>query len=464
VILDAKVLSDARPYVRSVVTVITAFDFAAAEKTHRDLVPPSRQRSSKGSILFLPDEIVEQICVANIEVGAKSQTLVRELHVLSTICQRIRNILLPHIYRHVVVDSKMHFPFCQLTPTYGHLCESLTLYIAGSIHLIFETLTPQCAYLSRLQVLRLHIQQGDKSSSTECFSPYELVTPDAMTPTQLIAWKGLCKALPDVSELHLHGFTWSDAATGFWRAGEKPSITKLCLDLTESERRPTPRIARIFNDTFSGLVNISLPNRFCPTPAWIYQAFASRMLQSIEIGDSVHSRNVGHHCRRTSCNWTSWMEALVELNAASLTSLTIQCNLSLRLSFEQSAFLSLTTLALDGMEVPNSETFKTFMGFFFDSPLQKLQIRRIHGPVPESFSSWFDPKSGRWPGLRTLLLQGIYTQCGPGDDYWDEDEPGDRLPEGDDCWSSQTRIMLEDYCIERRIIYDFDWEWFEGFG
>jgi hypothetical protein len=271
-------------------------------------------------------------------------------------------------------------------------------------------------------------------------------------------------ALPDVSELHLHGFTWSDAAAGFRLAGAKPSITKLCLDLADSAERPTLETARTFNPTFAGLVNISLSARLCPTPAWIRQAFASRRLQSIEIGDSLHSRYGGHQCVHKSCEWTSSMEALVELNATSLTSLTIHCELSPMLSFKRSAFPSLTTLTLEGMEVPDSETFKTLMGFFFHSPLQKLHILGVRGPVPESFSSWFDPKSGWWPGLRTLSLQGIYTQCGPGDDDWEEDDPGDRLPEGDGCWSSQTRRVLEDYCIERGIVYDFEWEWFEGFG
>ena len=349
---------------------------------------------------------------------------------------------------------------------YGHLCRSVTLHISGSNPHNFTLFTLQCEYLTGLQVLRLHIQPNEESSSVPtCIKTLDAT---ALNFAGRMAWKSLFLALPGVSELQLYGFTWTDAAEAFKASGPKPGITKLSLDIAASAARPTLHTAHTFNRIFPGLISISLPTHWCPTPAWIRRAFASRRLQSIEV------REYGYRCYystpdfcKESCTWTSSMEALVELSAASLTSLTISCSFSPTLSFKQSAFPSLTTLTLMEMQGPDDpEAFNTLMEFFLHSPLQQLHIGLTQ--CPESFCSWFHPTSERWPALRTLSLHGIRTQVGPGDDPWDEyaeeRDEWDRLSEGDDCWSSHTRIMLEDHCSKRGIEFDFEWHWFEGYG
>jgi hypothetical protein len=227
-----------------------------------------RQRSADGSILFLPDELVERICVQAVEerLGCHQPL---EFHHMSKICRRIRIILLPRIYRDVFLHNKGQFPFLLLTPAYGHLCRSITLSISGSSPQIFTLFTPQCANLTRLQVLRLHIQSNENSSAVNCLSSRGRKQPvaPAMNFARLTAWKRVCAVLPRVSELHLHGFTWSDIAEGFKGAGAKPGIIKLCLDLTASASLEAAHIQSHIYRTYQHNLSDSLVSQTGMDPA-----------------------------------------------------------------------------------------------------------------------------------------------------------------------------------------------------
>jgi hypothetical protein len=361
---------------------------------------------------------------------------------------------------------------------YGQWCQKLALRIPGpgdSLCELIELLHQQCKYLTSLRVLILDVRLDESAYASdkryESFDISLLPSKTKMGAREVRCWKELCSALPRLVELHLHGFLWSDAALGFAKA-DLSSVRTFGLNLHAPSL--SAATARTFHQAFLGLVNITFPRKWCPDSAWVRQAFAGRRLQKIIVSGVVSWEsyfNDGHVCSSEVCNWAEAFEELLELNAASLTSLKITSDVILEMSPERVALPRLTSLVFEGIDFNNDEeNFEDIMRPFLQSPLEHLALDNCRG-VPESFCNWFDPASGRWPGLKTLSLEQLETQYGPGDDLWDEADPEEREgwdraeDDPDDVyWRSHTRIALEDMCTKRGIQFNSQWYWFEGYG
>jgi hypothetical protein len=294
----------------------------------------------------------------------------------------------------------------------------------------------------------------------------EIPNTTTMNTKELYHWKDLCAALPRVTELHLRGFAWSDAAAGFTNV-HLSAVRNLNLQLAAPAHRWILPTARAFNLAFPSLVNITFPSHWCPTVAWVHTAFANRQLQNITITSPEHDHD--HRC--FGCGWGESIELLLTLNATSLISLSLSSDMCLQLSNKRTALPYLTSLILDHVDFDdNEEIFLDVMEPFLRSPLQHLGLDDCKG-VPESFCNWFEPTLNRWSTLKTLSLESLETTCGPGDEEWEEADPEDRKwwdrPDDDNdevYWRPRSRITLEKYCEQRGIQFAWNWYWFEGYG
>jgi hypothetical protein len=445
------------------------------------------------SLLSLPDETLDAVLsealpddYGTLSLSARTsmrgiQQYATAVRSLSQICRRVRQLLLPKLYHIVSLvspNNKRRMAFLELVPSYGRMCRKLALRIPGrgeSFLKLVELLHHQCEHLTSLQTLVLDIRLDDNAdASDKTWESSDISTVPSgtrMGRRELQCWKDLCARLPKLSELHLHGFLLSDAVIGLAGA-ELSSIRTLGLNLGAPALSAVA--PRTFNLAFSGLVDVTFPHRWCPSPAWVRQAFAGRRLEKIAVSGSVpwttFRYDDEHECSSPVCNWAKAFELLLEVSAPSLTSLTITLQLCLQMSAERVALPCLTSLVLEGIDFDDDEeSFAHFMEPFLQSPLGHLGLDNCRG-VPESFCDWFDPTSGKWPDLVTLSLEQLDTTCGPGDDMWDEAdeaerEEWDRADDNSDVyWRSRTRISLEEMCAKRGIQLDSDWYWCEGHG
>ena len=403
-----------------------------------------------------------------------SRYYVNDVHSLSRVCRRVRRILLPKLYRFVRLlkpSNKRRLSFLELAPMYGHMCEMLAFRIPGagaSFCTLVELLRERCKHFTNLRTLKLDIRLDDDVNSSDnrydSSSVSKIPSHRKMTARELHCWKDLCSALPRISELHLYGFVLSDAVAGFTKA-ELPSIRILGLNLAAPALSVTT--ASMFNRAFPGLVNITFPRKWCPFPAWISRAFSGKRLERIVV--NAPSDVDEHSCLFGGCNWAASIECLLELNALSLTSLTFS-SYKWELASERSPLPYLTTLVFNDVEFMNNEAIlERVLRPFLSSPLKHLGLDNCPD-VPEAFCHWLDPKSGNWPGLKTLSLENLETTVGPGDDLWDDEDPEeretwDRAEDNDDVyWRSHSRIALEAFCDKRGIKFTSEWYWFEGYG
>ena len=195
-----------------------------------------------------------------------------------------------------------------------------------------------------------------------------------MGDKELQCWKDLCTRLPRLSELQLHRFLLSDAAIGFAGA-ELSSICTLVLNVDAPKFFDTT--AHTFNPAFSGLVAITFPRRWCPSPMWIQQAFASRRLEKI-VGSSRAETHIGnkHFCSLVCCR-AEVFDLLLELCTTSLTSLTIVSHL---VSTGHPALPCLTSLVVESVNFDNDEELLSrVMEPFLQSPLRNLGLDNCQG-------------------------------------------------------------------------------------
>jgi hypothetical protein len=426
---------------------------------------------------LLPDEIIEIILLeeynnhlitdrCDMSFSFFLKIYSRKIQLFSTICRRFRQILLPKIYRNISVtptrksDLSRVPHFFPLTSFYGHFCQELRLRIpetGARFCNLTDSLRQHSKYLINLRVLSIRLYHealpGRRKIQFLCHHLMEV--PD-LSPEELCHWQDLCTALPRVTKFDLYGFTWSDAVAGFSRA-HLPTIQMLQMHLAAPTPTLTLSTARALNSTFSGLVDITLLACWCPDTTWVRTAFANRRLQNITVDHSTD-------CLCLSNNRGASLELLLELNAHSLTSLTITTNICFELSPERAALPCLTSLILRDVNFDNNEEKLLFiMAPFLGSPLQHLGLGRCW-QVPESFCTWFDPELNRWSELETLSLDSQLTTCGPGDAIWDKADPEERSkwdgPDDHDIyWRSRGRIALEDYCKQRGIQITSNWCW-----
>jgi hypothetical protein len=384
---------------------------------------------SHKALLCLPDEILEAAiteALPGVPADFTSDSLwdstqyANDVHNLSQICRRVRRILLPKLYRFVRLlkpNNKCRLSFLELASMHGHMCEKLAFRIPGagaSFCTLVELLRDRCKDFTNLRTLQLDLRLNDDANSSE--QPYKssCVSVDPshrkMAARELHCWKDLCSALPGLSELHLHGFLLSDAVAGFAKA-ELSSIRTLGLSLAAPVLSSTT--ASTFNRAFPGLVDITFPCKWYPSTAWISQAFAGRRLERIVVSGKQSSNVVGRSF--DGCNWAASIELLLELNALSLTSLTISSDKCGELASERSPLPYLTSLVFNGVNFEDDETILDVLRPFLSSPLKHLGLDYCLR-VPEAFCRWLDPKSGNWPGLETLSLENLGTIVGPGDE------------------------------------------------
>jgi hypothetical protein len=315
-------------------------------------MPSEATDNSCVSFLLLPNEILEIILLEASSISSSGNSLstdwrdtqfsIRDLHLLSTICRRFCHMLLPRIYRDVRLthgSNKSRLQFLRLLPSYGHFCQNLTIRIVGMRGYFCASLRQYCKHLTNLRVLQLgvHLDGGERTCS-DCFR--EIRDPTTMGTQQLTHWKNLCAALPRVTELHLHGFTWADAAVGFPNM-HLSTVRTFGFHPTAPSSMPSLSIAHTFNLAFPGLVNITFPVFWCPDLDLVRVAFANRRLENITI-----TKQMNYFSQTNAC-----LELLLELNAASLTSLIIISDEYLGLSRKRAALLCLTSLILDNVPI-----------------------------------------------------------------------------------------------------------------
>jgi hypothetical protein len=403
-------------------------------------------------VLSLPDELLENVLNQSIDLTSRI-----DCHRLSTTCQRFRQILLPRIYREVSISRFKRLSWVQkffaLTPTYGHLCQTLIFHIPDSakrLSCVPDLLCEHVQYFTMLRVLDL--------CSAECWPPHgRLVIPGTVADVR--PWKRLCAALPQVSELHLRGFTWDDAMDGLAQANMS-SVQTLSVELAADEL--TPEMATVFHRAFSGIVNVSLFAYWHITPAWIRSAFTGRRLTHLAITGIDWATRFPK--QQQLDDWAQSIALLIRLNAASLTSLAISSPLCIVLPFAQITghLPHLDTLAMDDFDFGGPDNFEAVMRPFVQCSLVSLHVA-CKG-VPETFHAWFDRGAQLWPELKTLSLQ-VATSAGPGDKVWDEADPEEREmwdepPVGFDMWTSHSRLALESHCADRGINYKDEMDWF----
>jgi hypothetical protein len=183
-------------------------------------------------------------------------------------------LLLPKLYHFVPLlspNNKHHMAFLELMPSYSWMCRKLAFRIPGcgaSFLKLVELLHRQRKHFTNFQALVLDIRldddadESDKKYELSCTS--EKPSSTKMGGKELRCWKELCAMLPQLTELHLYGFLLSDAAVS-WARAELSSTHTLSLNLGAPAL--SAATARTFNLTFSGLVDITFPQRWCPSLA-----------------------------------------------------------------------------------------------------------------------------------------------------------------------------------------------------
>src|ERR1700734_449650 len=153
------------------------------------------------SLLSLPDELFEisltEALLGPVDFSLASRTrssvwenqrFANDVHYLLRICNCVRHILLPELYRFVILlrpNNKRRLSFLELMPICGHICQKLAFRIPGrgaSFCKLVELLRLQCKHLTNLQVLELDIRLDDDadSSDTRYQSSYISMTPSNM--------------------------------------------------------------------------------------------------------------------------------------------------------------------------------------------------------------------------------------------------------------------------------------------
>jgi len=127
-----------------------------------------------------------------------------------------------------------------------------------------------------------------------------------------------------------------------------------------------------------------------------------------EIGENcISGRTEEHFCPPQDCNWAASFELLLELNALSLTCLSISSHMCSEMASERSPLPCLTSLVLEGVEFTGDvQQFEDVVQPFLASASQTLEPDDCSA-VPEAFCDWLDPKAGNWPGLETLSLENL---------------------------------------------------------
>lgn len=412
----------------------------------------------------------------------------RQLTERSGTCRRFRRILLPRIYREVKllrIRNQAKIVFFELMPKYGHLVHSLHIRIQEEQngHLL-RLLHDACSSLTSLKVLVLDIRldplstnERDAMWGTPQISHLSSSTP--MNHSQRTFWGALCMYLPrSLLELHLHGFTWSDAVHGL----KQTSLPDLhCLALHLDADVPWPSTSSVFQN-FPKVTDIAFPATWCPGPEWLQDVSRDRPLERLAIGltdpdiDRFHPLEdspEAHRCGAKKCPWKKSVRELLLAAAPTLTSFVFGTPSLLDVRLGTGSFTSLTSLHVNGISLHNKKSLlEKLFAPFLASPLVELTITQC-GDIPIELASWFKPASKakwpkhtqrgpRWPTLKKLTIDHLQTSVGPGDE--DYESGNDLLPEDVCCWYSASRDGLEEYCRARGIDLEIEWRWFEGYG
>ena len=381
----------------------------------------------------------------------------RKIRPASLTCRRLREVLSPHIYRHIVFfqySIVRYAALLDLTPTYGQFITEFSFCAPAEpsdFYHLMKIVAARFKDLAHLKLLTLNIQG----------SPDSLRWMSTMTRKQdLKHWGDFWCALPAVCQLTVRGGEWNFLCRGFAVANH-PSVRTIGFhDTLPIEMRL--KDALLFNRAFTSLTCISFPGSFCPNEEWIATAFAGCRLESITLGSETH------YCNEP-CLWDEGVSRLLSLSSSSLSSLTIRSTMALNLASEHTILPCLSTLKFQGIHFnDDEEKLEDLLQGFLKSPLQHLSLDNCMG-VPRSLVSWFDPTKQNWPGLKSLSLLGLCVESDPqiALEEFDEEEIAlmdDGAADGV-CWDFRSRCQLEDFCNVRGISLDpLGWYEFEGYG
>lgn len=303
-----------------------------------------------------------------------------------------------------------------------------------------------------------------------------------MTEGQKHEWMGVCSCIPpSLQELHIHGFTWADAAEGL-KAARLPNLH--CLDIHLHESCASPDMP--FHDTSSVFANfpimtdLTIPATWCPSSSWFADVLADRLTERFGLGlaDPIPGRHLEawkpekHICEsRTKCVWNHSIYTTLLKLAPTLSKLLLGTPSILDAQLPAGAFTVLTSLHINFVPFYDQNELEAVFMPFLDSPLVHLRLTQC-GDIPEEFAGWFDPLSTkrwpkhslshqrgpRWPTLKILSIDKIPAGATEEND-WVDDPAGLAALRVMFFWGKVSREKLVEYCHARRIELDVEWKW-----
>lgn len=257
----------------------------------------------------------------------------RRKRALTSLCQRLRYALLPHLYREIAVDTDQSLftqrlsGLLELLGSYGQHVHDLHI----SIHAVIEDHEIAIVYA------RLGIPSSDLHQIT-CMVDHlpnlrgltmRFLRPDpfwvVLTAEELNSVSSMFKRLSgydQLEEIHLRGFAWKDFEQSFG-ACQLSNLRKLRLSAS-SPSPPSLRSAS-FTQNLPNLSYIQIPAAWCPGVDWFRWAFGRFRLSHIRIGerDNGHDEDDCHPHQVAGCSWSNGLAIMFTASASSLTHLTI---------------------------------------------------------------------------------------------------------------------------------------------